>query len=196
MHASARCFADDVETGELGSAIEIGAHAAARIVRSRRNGNAVRGGVDAGRAARCGDRGKPLVEALAHMSRVEVHVIIDTGRALSHSGTDCRCNDIAWCEIFQRMHARHHPLAGRVVQDRTLATDCLADERLLPRWLSTTPQDRRVKLHELDVSRRKARAQRQGQAVAGDSRRVRRGREDLPISTGGDDDGPSRDDTD
>ena len=81
--------------GDLADGVEPGAssvrpsrsatHAAAGVVRGGRDRDPVAGRVDAGRAARRGDRREALVEALAHVGGVEVHVVVDPAGRLGHA---------------------------------------------------------------------------------------------------------------
>ena len=111
--------------------------------------------------------GKRVVEALAEVGGVEVDVVVDAGRRLGHAPADRGGDDVAWREVLERVDARHHPLAGGVVEDRPLAAHGLADERLLAGGVGAAPHHRRVELHELDVADGEAGAQ-------GDRRRRRR----------------------
>ena len=94
------------------------------------------------------------------------------------------------------MHAGHHPLAGGVVEDRSLATDRFGHQRLLAESVRAAPHDGRVELDELDVGDGQAGAQRHRDAVAGDRRRVRRRGEDLAVAARRDHDGTGGHDAD
>ena len=87
------------------------------------------------------------------------------------------------------MHAGHHPLAGAVVEDRPLATHRLADERLLAGGVGAAPHHGRMELDELDVADVEARRAARWRPVAGHGRRVRRRREHLAETAGGEHDG-------
>ena len=88
--------------------------------------------------------------------------------------------------------AGHEPLAGAVDQERALAAHRLGDERLLAARSVAEPEHGRVELHELQVRDVGARAQRQGDPVAGRDRRVGRGGVDLAHAAGGQHDGAAR----
>ena len=79
----------------------------------------------------------------------------------------------------------HEPHAGVVDQERALAADRLADQRLLTARARTEPRDRRVELDELEIAHDRAGPQRGGHAVAGRHARVRGGRVHLPEAAGG-----------
>ena len=197
VHARARHLADGVQAAAARYAVEAGRDATARVVRGRRHRDPVAGRVDADLPAGGGDRREPLVEPLAHVRRVEEHVVVDPARRLGHAPADRRGDDVARREILQRMHALHHPLAGGVVQDRALAAHGFADERLLAR---------RHRARATSPSGGTARTRRRGRgsparsamrhAVAGDRRRVRRRREHLAVAARRDHDRAGGDDAD
>ena len=134
------------------------------------------------------------MEALAHVRRVEVHVVVDTPGRLGHPTADGGGDHVARCQVLQRMDTGHHPLAGGVVQDRSLATHGLGHQCLLAGCVRAAPQHGGVELHELDVGDRQSRPQGDRHAVAGHGRRIRRGREHLAVATARDDHGPGGDD--
>ena len=176
MDAGARDLADGVEAGHARCAVEVGDDTAAHVVRGGRDRDAVAA------PGRCRRRrhaavidGNRVVEPLAHVRRVEVHVVVDAAGASAIRRLIADGDDVARREVFLRVHAGHHPLAGRVVQDRALAAHRLAD-RAPAGPVASGPRHSTVgmELHELDVARRQAGAQRERETVAGDRRRVRR----------------------
>ncbi len=83
------------------------------------------------------------------------------------------------------MLAGHEPAPGGVSQLGALAAHGLGDQRLLAARAGAEPEHRRVELDELQVRDFGAGPQREGDAVSGGDRRVRRGRVDLTEPAGG-----------
>ena len=90
------------------------------------------------------------------------------------------------------MHIRHEPHAVDVAKNRTLATDGLGDERLLPVRMGAEPHDRRVELDELEIGELRASAQCQRDTVPGGHVGIRGLPEDLTESSRRENDGGSK----
>jgi hypothetical protein len=101
--------------------------------------------------------------------------------ALAHLDRDRTTHHVAGREVLcLRRVALHEALALAVDQETALATHALGDQH------PATGDPGRVKLHELHVFERHARAQRHGHAIAGVAQGVGVGAEDLPCAAGGD----------
>ena len=145
------------EPGQLGHPVEVGGDAAARVVLGGRHRDAIDGGVDADLAAGGGDRREAFVEPFAHVGGVEEDVVVDPAGRFGHAPADGVGDHVARREVLERVDARHHPFAGGVEQDRSLAANGLRHEGLLTRGVRAAPHHRRMELHELDVAQRQAR---------------------------------------
>ena len=196
VHARRRHLADRIETSQRGATVESGTYATARIVRCGCDRDAIDGGVESDLPTRLGDRGKPLMEPLAHVRGVEVHVVIDAAGAFGHPATDRCRDDIAWGEVLERVHPGHHPLAGGVEQDGPFATHGLGHEGLLAPCVGATPHHSGMELDELEIGHAEACSQCHRQPVTGDRRRVRGGGEHLPVAAGRDHHRPGGHDAD
>ena len=131
---------------QAGAAEHVGAHPATAVMGARDHRNRVSGGVDAGGAAGGVDGGEPACEIL-DAARVEEHALIP---GLPQPGLDRRRDHIARGEVAQRVHAGGDRFTPRVAQHRTLAAQCLGDQRPAA-GAARVEQHRGVELDELDI---------------------------------------------
>ena len=57
-----------------------------------------------------------------NVSSIEIHVVINTRRCLSHTFTDGSCNNVARCKIFLRVNALHDALSGCIQKNAAFTT--------------------------------------------------------------------------
>lgn len=185
MHARAGDLAARVQAGDGRTALGVGAHAAGGVVGGRgdRDGRGDR--VDAVRAAGGEDRRETVLPHVgAEVAGVEEHVF---RVLLLHASHDALGDDVPGGEFGKFVLSDHEAHAVGVDQVGALAAYGLGDQGLLALRVRAEEEDRRVELDEFQVAHFGARAQRQGDAVAGRHRRVRRRREDLAHAAGRED---------
>ena len=146
-------LAGRVEAGDLGGAVDVGLHAAHRVVVAGLDVDRLAGDVDAGEvAADEHDLAQRLVDPLARHDRdVEGHGAVGEAAALVDLGLLGARDDVARGELhLVRRVALHEPLAVRVQQVGALAARALGDQEAL------AGERRRVVLDHLHVHQRGA----------------------------------------
>lgn len=139
--------------------------------------------VDAVGAAGGQDRREPLLPHLgAEVAGVEVHVL---GVVVEHAAHDALGDDVPGRQLGQLVLPQHEAHAVGVDQVGALASDRLGDQRLLALRVRAEEQHRGVELDELQVAHLGARAQGEGDAVAGGDGRVGGRGEHLAHAAGG-----------
>ena len=183
MQAGAGHFAHRVETLERRTAGEVGGHAAAQVVGRRHHGEVLDRGIEARLQARLMDVGEALREAaVSDPGCVKEHMGC---AAPLHHGVYRAGDDVAGCEIRERMEIRHEGSAVEIPQHAALATDGLGDQG--PPAVRSLER-RGMELDHLHVPHLRAGAVGHGHAVTGGDVRIRRELVDLAQASGGEDD--------
>ena len=123
MHTGAGHLARSEPARQCGSAVDVGTHPAAAVVRTRNHRDRTRRRVDTGVAARGGHGGETLGEPLDG-SGVEKDTLVS---GLTQAGLDRSGHHVARGQVTHRVHPRRHRLAAGIVQDRALTAQCLGD---------------------------------------------------------------------
>ncbi len=146
VHTGAGHLAGSEQARQSGPAVDVGAHPAAAVVRTRNYRDGLAHRVDTGITARGGDGREPLGEPLDG-SGVEKDTLVS---GLTQAGLDRSGHHVARGQVTHRVHARRHRLAAGIAQDRALTAQCLGDQRP-PAGAVAVEQHGRVKLDELDI---------------------------------------------
>jgi hypothetical protein len=115
------------------------------------------------------------------VGRVEEHVVL---AQRGEPPVDRRGHHVPRREVALRVHARHHPRAGRVHQYRALAAHRLGDQRAAAARARAGVEHGRVELHELEVGHRRTGPQRDRHPVRRGHRGVRGGLVELAQPAG------------
>ncbi len=183
VHAGAGDLAARVQAGHRGASVGVGADAARGVVGGGGDRDGLGDRVDAVGAAGGQDRREAALPHLgAEVAGVEVHVL---GVVLPHAAHDALGDDVARGQLGQFVLPEHEAHAVGVDQVGALAAHRLGDQRLLTLRVRAEEEHRGVELDELQVAHLGARAQREGDAVAGGDGRVGGRGEHLAHAAGG-----------
>ena len=162
-----------------GATTKIRVHAAAREVRRRHHRNRFTRDVDPVLETTFVDRRKPVAdESRRHRREIKEHIGFAARRQFL---LDRPRHDVTRSQGAARIDRVHEPLAPRVEQHATFAAQGLGHEK--PRRI-LLGEDRRVKLHVLEVDQPRPDAVRHRHPVADAARLVRRVQENLPEPAG------------
>ena len=187
VHPGAGHLADGEQALDRGAPVEVGQHAAARVVRRGGDRHRLARQVEAGGAAGADDPGEPAGDEVgAEGRRVQPDVLL-AGRA--QVGGDGGRDDVARREVGQRVSAGHDPPSRPVDEHRALPAHRFGHQHLLTRGARAGPEHGRVELHHLHVGDLGAGPQRQRQPVAGRARGGGGRGVDVPVPAGGQHDG-------
>ena len=183
VQAGAGHLADGEQARDRGPPIQVGAHAAADIMRGRDDGDGRDRHVDAeGEAGRIDVRKVLDQERLRHVRHVEEDAVVAAPLELA---VDAARHHVARGKLLARVVALHEGLAGAVAENPALAAQRLGDEEVLRLRMVEAGG---VELDELEVGDGRAGAMGHGDAVAGRDVGVRRVEVDLARAAGREDD--------
>lgn len=181
VHAGAGDLSARVQAGDGRTAPGVGADAAGGVVGGRGDRHGLGDRVDAVAAAGGEDRREAVLPHVgAEVPGVQEHVL---GVLLLHAPHDALGDDVPGRQLGQFVLAQHEAHAVGVDQVGTLAAHRLGDQGLLALRVGAEEQHGGVELHELQVGDLGARAEGEGDPVAGRHGRVGGRREDLPHAT-------------
>ena len=182
VQARAGSLADGEEPGQRGLAVEVGAHAAADVVRRGHHRDGLLRHVDPEGEARLVDVREVLdEEPLPEVPHVEEGAVVAAPLELA---VDAAGHHVARRQLAARVVALHERFAGPVAEDPALAAQRLADEEA---FRVRMVEAGRVELDEFEICDGRARPVRHGEAVSGRDVGIRRVQVDLPRAARGED---------
>ena len=177
VQARAGGLADGEEPGQRGLAVEVGAHAAADVVRRRHHRDGRDRHVDAEGLA----GGVDVREVFEQEALRQVRHVVAAPLELA---VDAAGHHVARRQLAARVVALHERFAGPVAEDPALAAQRLADEEA---FRVRMVEAGRVELDEFEICDGRARPVRHGEAVSGRDVGIRRVQVDLPRAARGED---------